>query len=122
MKTLSEYITEYLIKKKVDKVKKNRSEDDITLGEFFAWYISGEKEWDDVNKKDAIDVLESNDEPELNDFEDARDMLNYIDDHKDDVISLEQTKELNDYNVKITNTIDNRVIEIVTSEMYKKQK
>lgn len=122
MKALSEYITEYLIKKKVDKVRKNRSEDDITLGEFFAWYISGEKEWDDINKKDAIDVLESNDEPELNDFEDARDMLNYIDDHKDDVISLEQTKELNDYNVKITNTIDNRVIEIVTSEMYKKQK
>ena len=33
-----------------------------------------------------------------------------------------QTKEINDYNVKITNTIDNRVIEIVTSEMYKKQK
>lgn len=122
MKTLSEYITEYLIKKKVDKVRKNRSEDDITLGEFFAWYISGEKEWDDINKKDAIDVLSNCDEPELNDFEDARDMINYIDDHKDDVISLEQTKELNDYNVKITNTIDDRVIEIVTSEMYKKQK
>lgn len=49
-------------------------------------------------------------------------MINYIDEHKDDVISLEQTKEINDYNVKITNTIDNRVIEIVTSEMYKKQK
>ena len=49
-------------------------------------------------------------------------MLNYIDDHKDDVISIEQTKEINDYNVKITNTIDNRVIEIVTFEMYKKQK
>lgn len=122
MKTLLEYITEYLIKKKVDKVRQNRSEDDITLGEFFAWYISGEKEWDDVNKKDAIDVLESNDEPELNDFEDARDMLNYIDDHKDDVISIEQTKEINDYNVKITNTYDDRVIEIVTAEMYKKQK
>ena len=122
MKALSEYITEYLIKKKVDKVRKNRSEDDITLGEFFAWYISGEKEWDDVNKKDAIDVLKSNDEPELNDFEDARDMLNYIDDHKDDVISIEQTKEINDYNVKITNTYDDRVIEIVTAEMYKKQK
>lgn len=122
MKTLLEYITEYLIKKKVDKVRQNRSEDDITLGELFAWYISGEKEWDDVNKKDAIDVLESNDEPELNDFEDARDMLNYIDDHKDDVISIEQTKEINDYNVKITNTYDDRVIEIVTAEMYKKQK
>lgn len=66
-------------------------------------------------------MLSNCDEPELNDFEDARDIINY-DEHKDDVISLEQTKEINDYNVKITNTIDNRVIEIVTSEMYKKQK
>ena len=89
---------------------------------FSAWYIYGEKEWDNVNKKDAIDVLSNCDEPELNDFEDARDIINYVDEHKDDVISLEQTKEINDYNVKITNTIDNRVIEIVTSEMYKKQK
>lgn len=67
-------------------------------------------------------MLSNCDEPELNDFEDAMDIINYIDDHKDDVISLEQTKELNDYDVKITNTYDDRVIEIVTSEMYKKQK
>ena len=80
------------------------------------------KKWDDINKKDAIDVLSNCDELELNDFEDARDIINYVDEHKDDVISLEQTKEINDYNVKITNTINNRVIEIVTSEMYKKQK
>lgn len=89
---------------------------------FSAWYIYGEKEWDDINKKDAIDVLSNCDEPELNDFEDARDIINYVDEHKDDVISLEQTKEINDYNVKITNTIDNIIIEIVTFEMYKKQK
>lgn len=89
---------------------------------FSAWYIYGEKEWDDINKKDVIDVLSNCDEPELNDFEDARDIINYVDEHKDDVISLEQTKEINDYNVKITNTINNRVIEIVTFEMYKKQK
>ena len=37
---------------------------------FSAWYIYGEKEWDDINKKDAIDVLSNCDEPELNDFED----------------------------------------------------
>ena len=55
-------------------------------------------------------MLSNCDEPELNDFEDARDIINYVDEHKDDVISLEQTKEINDYNVKITNTIDNRVI------------
>ena len=120
MKTLSEYITEYLIKKKVDKVHKNIGEDDITLGRFFAWYISGEKEWDDVDKKYAIDILSSNDEPELNDFEDAKDMINYIDNHKDDIVSLEQTKELNDYNIEITNTEDDRVINIVSTEMYKK--
>ena len=66
-------------------------------------------------------MLSNCDEPKLNDFEDARDIINYVDEHKDDVISLEQTKEINDYNVKITNTIDNRVIEIVTSEMYKKK-
>ena len=89
---------------------------------FSAWYIYGEKKWDDINKKDAIDVLSNCDEPELNDFEDARDIINYVDEHKDDVISLEQTKEINDYNVKITNTINNRVIEIVTFEMYKKTK
>ena len=67
-------------------------------------------------------MLSNCDEPELNDFEDARDIINYVDEHKDDVISLEQTKEINDYNVKITNIIDNRVIEIVTFEMYKKNK
>ena len=67
-------------------------------------------------------MLSNCDEPKLDDFEDTRDIINYVDEHKDDVISLEQTKEINDYNVKITNTIDNRVIEIVTSEMYKKTK
>lgn len=35
------------------------------------------------------------DEPELNDFEDARDIINYVDEHKDDVISLEQTNKRN---------------------------
>ena len=89
---------------------------------FSAWYIYGEKEWYDINKKDAIDVLSNCDEPELNDFEDARDIINYVDEHKDDVISLEQTKEINDYNIKITNTINNRVIKIITFEMYKKTK
>ena len=55
---------------------------------FSAWYIYGEKEWNYINKKDAIDVLSNCDEPELNDFEDARDIINYVDEHKDDVISL----------------------------------
>lgn len=71
----------YLLESKVTTKK-------ATLGEFFAWYITGETNWDDVNMEEADDILSSNDEPELNGFANAKEMIDYISSHKNDKVTV----------------------------------